>query len=137
VPTNYNIEFDFMPDAAGRAKWIGKRIILCDDLNNIESIKTLTHEWTHMRLHLKNNAVKVDHEIKEIEAESVAFIIVSLLGLTDDGSRDNNIINQSLQYLIRYTKKTDKNISEIMKTSGKRIVTNVNHILNKYLVTAY
>jgi hypothetical protein len=137
VPTNYSIEIEFMPDCAGRAKWVGKRIILNDVLNDIESIKTLTHEWGHMRMHLKNNAVKLDHEIKEIEAESVAFIIITLLGLLDDGNKDNNIINQSLQYIIRYTKQSGKSIDEIMKTSKKRIFTAVNHILNKYLINVY
>lgn len=136
VPLNYNIEFDFMPDAAGRAKWVGKRIILCEGLSNVHYIKVLIHEWTHMRLHLTNNAVKVDHSIGEIEAESVAFIIMSLLGFIDDGENDWSL-NESLKYIIRYIKESGKTIDEIYKFSGKRIIRNVDHILNKYLVSAY
>lgn len=136
VPQSYNIEFEFMTDAAGRAKWVGKRIILTEGLSNVHYIKVLIHEWTHMRLHLTNNAVKIDKSIGEVEAESVSFIIMALLGFTDDGEKDWNL-NESLKYIIRYIKESGKTIDEIYKFSGKRIERNVNHILNKYLVSAY
>lgn len=136
VPMNYKIEIEFMPDCAGRAKWVGKRIILNDVLNDVESIKTLVHEWTHMRLHLTNNAVEIEHSLKEVEAESVAFVIMTLLGLLDDGQSEWNL-NESLNYIIRYLKESGKTTKEIFKFSSKRIERNVDHILNKYLISAY
>lgn len=136
VPTNYSIESEFMPDVAGRAKWVGKRIIINDELTSVESIKVLIHEWAHMRMHLKNNAVELEHAIKEVEAESVAFVVMALLGLTDDGEKTWNI-NDSLKYLISYIKQSEKSVDEIYKLSKKRIETTVNHILNKYLIGAY
>lgn len=89
-----------------------------------------------MRMHLKNNAVELEHEIVEVEAESVAFIIMTLLGLTDDGEKTWNL-NESLKYLIEHIKKSEKSVDEIYQFSKKRIQTTVNHILNKYLVCAY
>lgn len=136
VPMNYNIEISFMPDAAGRAKWVGKRIILNDELSDVESIKTLIHEWTHMRLHLKVNAVKLDEATQEVEAESVAFVIMSLLGFLDDGKSDWNL-NESLKYIVMYLKESGKTTEEIFKFSSKRIERNIEHILNKYLISAY
>lgn len=135
TPVSYKIETEFMPDAAGKAKWIGKRIILDDDLTPIESIKTLIHEWSHMRMHLTINSKKLNQNIEEIEAESSAFIIMTLLGLLDN--KDEWSIKESISYVLRYSKQTDQTLEEIYKFSGKRIIRNVNHILNKYLCSVY
>ena len=59
------------------------RIAVCTGMSELQTIKTLLHEITHALLH-NPDAIKerkVDSHAKEIEAESTAFIVSSLLGL--------------------------------------------------------
>lgn len=69
------------------------RIVVRDDLSEIHAIKTLLHELAHSILHRKtadqaNHDFK-DRSTKEVEAESVAFVVCQYLGLdTSDYSFD-------------------------------------------------
>ncbi len=58
----------------------GHYIVVKDNLSELQKIKTLVHEVTHSVLHCKDKPPK-DRSSKEIEAESVAFIVCNYLGL--------------------------------------------------------
>lgn len=73
------------------------KILLQGDLSEKQQIKTLIHELAHLKLH-KNNE-ELDKADKEIQAESVAFIVCNRLGI-DTG-------DYSFRYLSSYMKDKD------------------------------
>lgn len=66
------------------------RIVVSKDLSEIHSIKTLLHETAHSILHRRTaDQVIKDRLTKEVEAESVAFVVCQHIGLdTSDYSFD-------------------------------------------------
>lgn len=60
-----------------------KEIHIKDDLPQLQKIKTLIHEMAHSFLHDKENGTDIEttRNEKEVEAESVAFVVASYLGL--------------------------------------------------------
>ena len=61
-----------------------QRIVVRTGISELQTIKTLVHEIAHAQLH--NNAedgkpVKLDRRVRETEAESVAFVVCTALGL--------------------------------------------------------
>lgn len=88
------------------------RIIIQPDMSQLQTIKTLIHESAHAHLHnpeaLKGR--KADRETKEIEAESVAFIVSDMLGFdtseysfeyiaTWEGKDDLKLLNASMKWI--------------------------------------
>lgn len=62
---------------------VENRIVVGSGMSELQTIKTLLHEISHALLH-NPDAIKerkTDRDTKEIEAESTAFIVSSLLGL--------------------------------------------------------
>lgn len=59
------------------------RIVISNELSELQSVKTLVHELAHSRLHHRQGAdpIKKDRPTAEIEAESVAFVVCQHLGL--------------------------------------------------------
>ena len=43
-------------------------------------ISTFIHEWAHFKLHFDEAGSKVPTAVKEVEAETVAFVVCSLIG---------------------------------------------------------
>ena len=66
------------------------RIVVSEDLSEIHAVKTLLHETVHSILHRKTaDQVNMDRSTKEVEAESVAFVVCQHIGLdTSDYSFD-------------------------------------------------
>ncbi len=63
-----------------------KEIVLRTDMTQLQTVKTLVHEIAHAHLHNeKQDRKKLSRAQKEIEAESVAYILCSHYGL-DTGS---------------------------------------------------
>lgn len=102
----------------GKATILGKRIEVSEDLPNLMKFETIMHEWAHQILHLRSNAIRKDHTTKEIEAESVSFIVGYVLGVINEGSHSYiaeklTIQQDKLQQLRLY--------QSISKLSDKRI----------------
>lgn len=59
------------------------RIVVKKDMANLQALKTLIHETAHSLLHNKEamENKKKDRETKEVEAESVAYCVMTSLGL--------------------------------------------------------
>ncbi|MCQ9335025.1 ArdC family protein [Corynebacterium phoceense] len=55
-----------------------KKIVVADDLDDAAHAKTLIHEIAHMKLHTKSDKPR---ELKEIEAESTAYLVAGAYGL--------------------------------------------------------
>lgn len=58
-------------------------IVVKKDMANLQTLKTLIHETAHSILHSKEamENEKKDRETKEVEAESVAYCVMTFLGL--------------------------------------------------------
>lgn len=59
------------------------RIVISNELSELQTVKTLVHELAHSRLHHRKGADPVNkyRSTAEIEAESVAFVVCQHLGL--------------------------------------------------------
>lgn len=68
-------------------------IVLNEDNSNLQNLKTLIHEYTHYKLHI-NNEQQLNRYQKEIEAESVAYIVCS--------SYDIDTSDYSFKYINMY-----------------------------------
>lgn len=58
----------------------GGRIVLDSKLQDAEAFSTLVHELAHELLHQKDDDIR-DRTIREVEAEAVAFVVCSGVGL--------------------------------------------------------
>lgn len=71
--------------AKGYYDQMNKRIVINEDMSEVQSVKTLIHETAHALLHdkdfLKSTGESKDRQTKEVEAESVAFTVCSYLNL--------------------------------------------------------
>jgi len=94
---------------SGRAS----RIELRSDLNTATMISVLAHELGHAILHNRDEYQEHDSSsIKELEVESVAYLVCSYYGL-DLGGR-------SFQYIVHHNVASDDVVADLLK-SGDRI----------------
>ncbi len=79
----YKIVFEPMPeDQKGYCSHTDKKIALKPGMSDAQIVKTLLHEYAHATLHANSEK---DRQQKEIEAESVAFIVSDFLGVDTSG----------------------------------------------------
>ncbi len=96
-----------------------KEIVLNPDMTQLQTVKTLIHEIAHSYLHSAPAAAdEISHARKEIEAESVAYILCRHYGL-DTGE-------YSFRYLAGYSSSQD--LPEL-KASMERIHTASSHLI--------
>ena len=68
--------------AKGYFDHTSNRIVIKDDMSEVQTIKTLIHEMAHQRLH-SHGAAEADksRDIKEVEAESIAYTVCAHFGI--------------------------------------------------------
>lgn len=66
--------------ANGYCSWSENKIVIRENLSEAHSVKTAIHEIAHAILHVNNNQ-ETSRETKEIEAESVAYIVTNYYGI--------------------------------------------------------
>ena len=89
------------------------KIEISSDLNKTTQISVMAHELGHAILHNRDEYQEHDSSsIKELEAESVAFLVCSHYGV-DLGSR-------SFQYIVHHNVASDDVVADLLK-SGDRI----------------
>lgn len=74
-------DFEFTDSTNGDCNTEQRRIRVRTSNSPAQRIKTLAHEMGHAQLH-ENSAL--DRPLKELEAESVAFVVCCVLGLSTD-----------------------------------------------------
>lgn len=92
---------------------VEKRIVVGSGMSELQTIKTLLHEISHALLH-NPDAIKerkTDRDTKEIEAESTAFIVSSLLGLDTS--------EYSFEYIANWAGKDSLNVVNDAMTNIK------------------
>ena len=78
------IEFeDIAGTANGYYHTVDKRIAIQSGMSQAHTIKTMVHEIAHSILHDKDDGLEKesDHRTKEVQAESVAYVVNQYLGL--------------------------------------------------------
>ncbi|MGH3632196.1 MAG: ArdC family protein, partial [Sciscionella sp.] len=71
--------------ANGQTNWATKTVLVRADMDDAAMVKTLIHEAAHVLLHQRPPACYLPRSLKEVEAESVAYVVASVHGMpTDD-----------------------------------------------------
>ena len=68
----------------GLTSWAERAVLVADDLQAPQALKTLLHEWAHVELDHEHRT-DVERPVKEVEAESVAYLLAQTVGL-DSGA---------------------------------------------------
>lgn len=68
----------------GLTSWAERAVLVADDLQPPQALKTLLHEWAHVELDHEHRT-DVERPVKEVEAESVAYLLAQTVGL-DSGA---------------------------------------------------
>ena len=100
----------YHPGVRGWADHTTKAIVLDETGSTGMRMKTLIHELAHMRLHSDGNT---EHEARELEAESVAYVVSNLLGVETEG--------YSFAYLASWSKRDEDALEAFFKASMGRI----------------
>ena len=86
----------------------GGSITLLSGLSPAEELQTLAHELGHELLHRGNRRVETTRQIRELEAEAVAYVVTSACGLSNESASwdyirlyrgDEKLLAQSLSYI--------------------------------------
>jgi len=93
----------------------GKKVVVNSDSNHATAVNTVFHELGHALLHYEEDRATLTREQKELEAESVAYVVAQHFGLHTD----------SVSYLGSWTKQVDlmESLERIHKTAEKIIDT--------------
>jgi hypothetical protein len=77
----------FLQGANGQTNWSSQGVLIRADMDDAAMVKTLIHEAAHVLLHQTPPARDLPRSLKEVEAESVAYVVASVHGMpTDDYS---------------------------------------------------
>lgn len=94
-------------------------IVVDSSLSEIQTLKTLVHEIAHSRLHSSKSTEKSEKkktkEQRELEAESVAFIVCSYFGLDTSDYSFPYILSWSAE---RFREILKESMSDIQKTAS-------------------
>jgi len=92
-----------LPGANGVTRWLDSSVVIADRLNGGHAFKTSIHELAHVKLHDRDD----DRELpcrghREVEAESVAFIVSQALGVPTG--------DYSFGYIASWAERADKGV---------------------------
>jgi hypothetical protein len=82
---------DTVPDAAaigganGRTDWAARSVVVRADMDDAAMVKTLLHEAAHVLLHEGSPGQYLPRQVKEVEAESVAYVVAAAHGMRTEG----------------------------------------------------
>ena len=98
----------------------GKSIHISKHLSDTEKICVLFHELAHYKLHFNKDRKELTSATKELEAESVSFMVSSALGITN---------HESGAYITNWA---GENSHEIIKGKGEKLIKTANQIIDNY-----
>jgi hypothetical protein len=84
-------QVDTVPDASaiqganGQTNWGSRTVLIRADMDDAAMVKTLIHEAAHCVLHEGPPGQYLSRPVKEVEAESVAYVIAAVHGMSTDG----------------------------------------------------
>lgn len=101
----------------------GKEITLLPDLTPAESFAVLVHELAHSLLHFGDRRKETTKKIRETEAEAVAFVVSSAIGLDTNSSFSDYIqlydgTKETLAQSLEHVQKTARSILDGIEGSS-------------------
>lgn len=96
----------------------GKEIWISKELSDSEKICVLFHELAHYYLHFDENRNELTRQTKELEAESVSYMVSSAIGITNE---------ESSAYIRHWA---GENSHEQIKGLGNKLINCASKILN-------
>jgi hypothetical protein len=113
VPVTFE---DFDGGAYGYFHGGEKRIVVRDSIPAKHKVKTLVHEIAHSILHCEDGEQeKADRGTKEVQAESVAYVVLNYLGIDTSDYSFGYVAGWSKG---RGTKELQASLDTIRKTAG-------------------
>lgn len=105
---------DIEGSSKGYFSLISQKIAIKKGMSDLQTVKTLLHELTHSLLHGTDEGQKKDRQTKEVEAESVSYVVSNALGLDTS--------DYSFEYIGSWTggremKELQQSMSTIQKTA--------------------
>jgi antirestriction protein ArdC len=115
-----------------------RKIVIKEDMSQLQTIKTMIHEMAHEKLHAKEHLDKdysSDRRTKEVEAESIAYTICQHYGLDSSdysfsyvagwsSGKETKELKASLE---RIRSAADEMITDIDKSLEKQVKREQNH----------
>ena len=74
----------YLQGANGQTNWSSQVVLIRADMDDAAMVKTLIHEAAHVLLHQAPPACYLPRPLKEVEAESVAYVVASVHGMSTD-----------------------------------------------------
>jgi phage replication-related protein YjqB (UPF0714/DUF867 family) len=74
----------YLQGANGQTNWSNHGVLIRADMDDAAMVKTLIHEAAHVLLHQTLPARDLPRALKEVEAESVAYVVASVHGMPTD-----------------------------------------------------
>ena len=71
--------------ANGRTDWVARTVVVRSDMDDAAQVKTLIHEAAHVLLHAEAPGWYLSRPTKEVEAESVAYVVCAAHGMPTGG----------------------------------------------------
>jgi hypothetical protein len=71
--------------ANGQTNWGSRSVLIRADMDDAAMVKTLIHEAAHCLLHEALPGRYLPRQVKEVEAESVAYVVAAVHGMATDG----------------------------------------------------
>lgn len=115
-------------DANGRTEWITRRVLIRPQLDPAQRVKTLAHELGHIMLHQPQAAtepatVAACRGQREVEAESVAFLITSAHGIDS--------AQYTFPYVAGWATQGNDDVEATLRQSAARALTTAHRILER------
>ncbi len=95
----------------------GERLVMVrDDVDDAQTVKTLAHEAGHVLLHQEQGS-RDCRGIVEVEAESVAYIVTSAHGLDSSQYTFNYVAGWALNAVTE-----QRDLADILRSTGQRVI---------------
>lgn len=108
-----------MGGANGQTYWTPREVAYRDDVELAQAIKTSVHELAHVLLHDPDAPTprRMERERMEVEAESVAYIVLTHLGITAD------------DYSLPYVAAWSKGDGEAVQSTAQAVVATAHKVI--------
>ena len=102
--------------ANGYTDFTRRLVMVRDDVDHAQSVKTLAHEGAHSILHADRSGLDC-RGILEVEAESVAYMVTSAHGLDSSQYTFNYVAGWALSAVTE-----DRDLTDILRSTGQRVI---------------
>jgi hypothetical protein len=102
--------------ANGLTNWSSRHVAVRADMDPAAIVKTLVHEAAHVLLHEKPPGRDLPRQLKEVEAESVAYVVTSAHGMASDNYSFPYIATWAGQDLDSALRRTQTRVASAART---------------------